>query len=67
MTPARLETLLARRGPPPASPLAHALRRVIVQGATVSEAARAVGLAQPTVFKSLQRLRAYDRAHPEGN
>lgn len=67
MTPQRLDQLLALRGPPPASPLADALRRVIVQGATVSEAARAVGLAQPTVYKSLQRLRAYDRAHPEGN
>lgn len=62
MTSARLETILAERGPPPRSPIAEGLRLVLLQGWKVTAAARRVGVTQPALSKSVKRLKRYDSA-----
>lgn len=60
MTPDRLETILAERGPPPRSPIAEGLRLVLLEGWKVTAAARQVGVTQPALSRSVKRLRRYD-------
>lgn len=62
MTPARLETILAERGPPPRSPIAEGLRLVLLEGWKVTAAARQVGVTQPALSRSVKRLKRYDAA-----
>lgn len=60
MTPARLEAILAERGPPPRSAIAEGLRLVLLDGWKVTAAARKVGVTQPALSKSVKRLRRWD-------
>lgn len=60
MTPDRLETILAERGPPPRSSIAEGLRLVVLRGLTVTEAARLVGVTRPSLSRSVKRLRRWD-------
>lgn len=59
MTPDRLETILAERGPPPRSPVAAGLRLVLLHGWRVTVAAREVGVTQPSLYRSVKRLKRY--------
>lgn len=60
MTPSRLETILAERGPPPRSATAEGIRLVLLKGWKVTAAAQQVGVSQPSLSRSLKRLRRYD-------
>lgn len=60
MTPARLETILAERGPPPRSPIAEGLRLVLLDGWKVTAAARQVGVTQPSLYRSVKRIKKYE-------
>lgn len=62
MSPDRLETILAKRGPPPRSPIAEGLRLVLLDGWKVTAAARQVGVTQPALSKSVKRLKRYGAA-----
>lgn len=59
MTPTRLETILAERGPPPRSPIAEGLRLVLLDGWRVTVAAREVGVTQPSLYRSVKRLKRF--------
>lgn len=54
-----LEKILAERGPPPRSPTAEGLRLVLLDGWKVTVAAREVGVTQPSLSRSVKRLRKY--------
>ena len=60
MTPDRLEAILAERGPPPRSPIAEGLRLVLLHGWRVTIAAREVGVAQPSLYRSVKRIKKYE-------
>ena len=59
MSPDRLEAILAERGPPPRSPIAEGLRLVLLHGWRVTLAAREVGVTQPSLYRSVKRLKRY--------
>lgn len=56
----RLEAILAERGPPPRSPTAEGLRLVLLDGVKVTVAARRVGISQPSLSRSVKRIRKYE-------
>lgn len=60
MTPTRLETILAERGPPPRSPIAEGVRLVLLDGWKVTAAARQVGVTQPSLYRSVKRIKKFE-------
>jgi len=64
MTHDRLEAILAERGPPPRSPTAEGLRLVLLDGVKVTVAARRVGISQPSLSRSVKRIRKYEEKRP---
>ena len=56
----RLEAILAERGPPPRSATAEGLRLVLLDGVKVTVAARRVGISQPSLSRSVKRIRKYE-------
>lgn len=60
MTPDRLEAILAERGPPPRSSIAEGLRLVLLDGWKVTVAARQVGVTQPSLYRSVKRIKKYE-------
>lgn len=60
MTLDRLEAILAERGPPPRSPIAEGLRLVLLHGWRVTVAAREVGVTQPSLYRSVKRIKKFE-------
>ena len=60
MSPDRLEAILAERGPPPRSQIAEGLRLVLLHGWRVTVAAREVEVTQPSLYRSVKRIKKYE-------